>query len=103
MQENTNGPRRLYRSNTNKVLAGVCGGLGEYANVDPVIFRLIWVVATIFTGIVPGVLTYLLTIFIMPARPQAAQAHTSEPIKETPSAAASSTDTSTSFDHDRKD
>lgn len=34
--------KRLYRSNKNKVICGVCGGIGEYFNVDPVMIRLIW-------------------------------------------------------------
>ena len=36
--------RQLYRSDTNKILFGVCGGLGEYFNIDPTIIRLLWVV-----------------------------------------------------------
>jgi phage shock protein C len=36
-------PKRLYRSVKNRVLCGVCGGIGEYFQVDPVIIRLIWV------------------------------------------------------------
>jgi phage shock protein C len=39
--------KRLYRSNKNKVLSGVCGGIGEYLNVDPVMIRLIWVILLI--------------------------------------------------------
>lgn len=35
--------KRLYRSARNKVLCGVCGGLGEYLNMDPVMIRLIWI------------------------------------------------------------
>lgn len=62
-------PRRLYRSETNKVFAGVCGGLGEYANIDPVFIRLLWLVVTIFTGLVPGLLTYILAIFVISSRP----------------------------------
>ena len=34
--------KKLYRSNTNKMLCGVCGGIGEYFNIDPTIVRLIW-------------------------------------------------------------
>ena len=36
--------KQLYRSDTNKILFGVCGGLGEYFNIDPTIIRLLWVV-----------------------------------------------------------
>lgn len=42
------GPKRLYRSEKNKVLCGVCGGIGEYFSVDPVIIRLIWVLLMFF-------------------------------------------------------
>ncbi|MBD4336467.1 PspC domain-containing protein, partial [Xanthomonas citri pv. citri] len=36
--------KRLYKSNTNKVIDGVCGGIGEYFNIDPTLVRLAWVV-----------------------------------------------------------
>ena len=35
--------KRLYRSKKNKVFAGICGGVGEYFNIDPALIRLIWV------------------------------------------------------------
>ncbi|OGG72795.1 hypothetical protein A3A38_00575 [Candidatus Kaiserbacteria bacterium RIFCSPLOWO2_01_FULL_53_17] len=60
--------KRLYRSETNRVFAGICGGLGEYWNIDPVIIRLMWLLVVIFTGIFPGVVAYILAIFIVPAR-----------------------------------
>lgn len=61
-------PKRLYRSDTNRVLAGICGGLGEYWNIDPVILRLFWVLVTVFTGVFPGIVAYLLAIFIIPSK-----------------------------------
>lgn len=60
--------KRLYRSNTNKIFAGICGGLGEYFNIDPTILRIIWLLVVIFTGIVPGLVAYILAIFIIPRR-----------------------------------
>lgn len=63
--------KRLYRSRENKVFAGVCGGLGDYANVDPVLIRLVWVLIVIFTGFFPGILAYILAIFIVPLKPVA--------------------------------
>lgn len=59
-------PKRLYRSKSNKVFAGICGGLGEYLNMDPVILRLIWLLVAIFTGLVPGLVAYILSVFIIP-------------------------------------
>lgn len=60
--------KRLFRSDKNKVFAGICGGIGEYAGIDPVLIRLIWVLATAFTGIVPGVIAYIISIFIIPKK-----------------------------------
>ncbi|OHA88903.1 MAG: PspC domain-containing protein [Candidatus Zambryskibacteria bacterium RIFCSPHIGHO2_02_FULL_43_14] len=60
--------KRLYRSNTNKIFAGVCGGLGEYFNVDPTLLRLIWLLVVIFSGVVPGLVAYFFAIFIVPKR-----------------------------------
>lgn len=50
------------------MIAGVCGGLGEYMDVDPTLIRLIWVTLTIFTGIVFGVLIYLFAWIIIPEK-----------------------------------
>ena len=60
--------KRLYRSRTDKVFAGICGGLGEYSKVDSVLIRLIWLLIVIFTGFFPGVLAYLLAILIIPVK-----------------------------------
>lgn len=60
--------KRLYRSNKNKVFAGICGGIGEYMDLDPVIVRVIAVVVTPFTGFLT-VLAYLVSIFVIPPEP----------------------------------
>jgi phage shock protein C len=59
-------PKKLYRSSTNKVFAGICGGLGKYLGVDPVVLRLIWLIVVILTGFAPGVLVYIMAIFLIP-------------------------------------
>jgi len=56
--------RKLYRSSHNRILAGVCGGLGEYFNVDPTLVRLIWVVFTLLYGV--GLLAYLVAWIVIP-------------------------------------
>ncbi|KND47160.1 MAG: Stress-responsive transcriptional regulator [Parcubacteria bacterium C7867-004] len=61
--------KRLYRSRTNKVIAGVLGGIGEYYDTDPVIIRLVYLLATFATGIVPGILAYLVAMLIVPVAP----------------------------------
>ena len=55
--------KKLKRSNTNSVIAGVCGGLGDYFDVDPIIFRIIFVVLC-FAGGGGGIIYLLLWIFI---------------------------------------
>lgn len=56
--------KKLYRSNRNKMLAGVCGGLAEYLNLDPTVVRLLWVLFALFWG--SGLLAYIIAAIIMP-------------------------------------
>lgn len=56
-------PRRLYKSRTNRVLFGVCGGIGEYFNVDPTLIRLIMLLLGC-TG--TGILAYIIAAIIIP-------------------------------------
>ena len=63
----TEQQHRLYRSQTNKVIAGVCGGLAEYLNVDTTIVRLGWVLLTLLGG--SGIILYVLAFFVVPERP----------------------------------
>jgi len=58
-------PKRLYRTNKNKMLCGVCQGIAEYINIDPTIVRLLWVVFSI-CGV--GVLVYIIAAVIMPIK-----------------------------------
>ncbi len=59
-------PRRLTRSAREKTIAGVCGGLAEYFVLDPIVVRIAYVVVTVVTGLLPGVLAYIISIFLMP-------------------------------------
>ncbi len=56
--------KRIYRSQTDQVLAGVCGGLAEYFKVDPALVRIIWILVTLFGG--SGILAYIVALFILP-------------------------------------
>lgn len=57
--------KRLYRSDTDKMLCGVCGGIGEYFNVDATLIRLLWAVLAC-TG--SGILAYIIAAIIIPRR-----------------------------------
>ncbi len=59
------GPKRLYRSSDQKMFLGVCGGLGEYFDIDPTIVRLIFVVATLLAG--TSIAVYVVLALIMPS------------------------------------
>jgi phage shock protein C len=59
------GKRRLSKSVTNKKLAGVCGGLGEYFGVDPTIIRIGFVIATVMGGGFPAIPLYIVLAIIM--------------------------------------
>lgn len=62
-------PKRLYLSDTDKKLSGVCGGIAEYFEVDSTLIRLAWVVGSIMTGFFPGLLAYILAVLIIPKAP----------------------------------
>lgn len=58
---------RLYRSKTERKVAGVCGGIAEYFNVDPTIIRLAWLIAVFCAG--GGLLAYLIALIVIPEKP----------------------------------
>lgn len=58
--------KKLYRSITDRRVAGVCGGLGEYFGIDPVIFRILFGVALVVYG--TGVLLYIVMALIIPSK-----------------------------------
>jgi phage shock protein C len=58
--------KRLCRSNSNKMICGVCGGVAEYINLDPTIVRLLWVVFSLTAGI--GLIAYIAAAIIMPVQ-----------------------------------
>ena len=57
--------KQLLRSRRDRVFAGVCGGIGEYFEIDSNLVRLIWILISL-AGVVPGVLLYLLAWVILP-------------------------------------
>lgn len=59
--------RKLYRSQTDSVIAGVCGGLAEYFDIDPVLVRVIFVLLLIFGG--GGLLIYIILWIVAPKKP----------------------------------
>ena len=58
--------KRLYRSKRDRVLAGVCAGIGEYFDVDPVLVRVLWVIFSLLYG--AGILAYIIAWIIIPEK-----------------------------------
>ena len=59
-----NKVKKLYRSKKNRVIAGVCGGIAEYFNIDPTLVRLLWIFFVIIWG--SGILAYIIAWIVIP-------------------------------------
>lgn len=59
--------KRLYKSNTDKKLDGVCAGIGEYFNIDPTLIRLAWIIFCVLGG--SGILAYIIAAIVIPRQP----------------------------------
>ena len=59
--------KKLYRSKSNKILVGVCGGVAEYFNIDPTVVRVAWAIGSLFIHV--GILAYIACAFIIPEKP----------------------------------
>jgi len=69
-QKESSEVKRLYRSKVDRIIAGVCGGFGEYFNIDPTIVRVLWLVILFLTGIWLGLLIYLVCLIVMKDNPE---------------------------------
>ena len=61
--------KRLYRSVKNRMLGGVCGGMADYFGMDPTVIRLLFLLLSIFTACFPGLLVYIVCLFVIPNDP----------------------------------
>ena len=59
--------KKLYRSRDERIIWGICGGLGKYFDVDPTIIRILWVLTLFFAGW--GILAYIILRFVIPLEP----------------------------------
>lgn len=59
--------KKLYKSNQNKMIDGVCGGIAEYFGIDPTVVRLIWALFSLMGG--SGILAYIIAAIIIPRSP----------------------------------
>jgi phage shock protein C len=76
----TENVKRLYRSRNERMIAGICGGLGEYFSIDPTLVRLIFVFGTIITG--TGLFwAYLIMLLVVPEEPFASETVVDAPVE----------------------
>jgi phage shock protein C len=61
--------KRIYRSRSDRKIAGICGGLGELLNIDPTLIRLVIVFLCIATAVMPLLITYIMGWIIIPEKP----------------------------------
>jgi phage shock protein C len=59
-------PRRLTRSRRRRLIAGVCGGIAEYLDVDVTVVRILYILVSILSAAFPGILAYIILMFVMP-------------------------------------
>ncbi|HBF39473.1 MAG TPA: hypothetical protein DDW50_19405 [Firmicutes bacterium] len=74
--------KRLRRSAGNKIIGGLCGGLGDYFNIDPTIIRLIWVVATFWMGFTSVIAYFIGLIVVSITEDKNVPAADSQPVRE---------------------
>ncbi|HBM75484.1 MAG TPA: PspC domain-containing protein [Clostridiaceae bacterium] len=57
--------RQLYRSKNNRMIAGVCGGIGEYFNIDPTLIRILWAAFSVLS-VGAGIIAYIIALIVIP-------------------------------------
>ena len=67
---NSRVARKLFRSRTDRKIAGVCAGMGHYLDLDTSLVRVLWVLVTFSVGFFPGLIAYVLAWIIVPEEPQ---------------------------------
>lgn len=60
---------RLFRARRDKIIGGVCGGIAKNLNIDPVIVRIIWVILTLATTFILGIIVYIILMIVIPEEP----------------------------------
>lgn len=63
--------KKLYLSTNDKKLTGLCAGIANYFETDPSLVRLAWIIFTVITGIVPGIIAYIIAAIVIPNEPMA--------------------------------
>ncbi len=73
--------KRVFREREQAKLGGICAGLGTYLGLDPVIVRIVWILVTVFTGFVFGIVSYVLAWIVIPQLPAPAASAGATPVE----------------------
>src|SRR3989344_4597993 len=63
--------KKLYRSEKDKKVAGLVGGLAEFFDIDSTVLRVLAIIGVIVTGVIPGIIAYFVALLVVPKRPEA--------------------------------
>lgn len=74
--------KKLYRSRDNRIIGGVCAGIGEYLSIDPTAIRLIYILFALWFG--SGILAYIIFLILVPEEPQESTIDTRDSNPEEP-------------------
>ncbi|NLA07793.1 MAG: PspC domain-containing protein [Firmicutes bacterium] len=67
--------KKLYRSRTNRMVSGICGGIAEYLNIDETLVRLAAALIMLVSGVIPFVIVYFIAAIIIPEAPETYEPH----------------------------
>lgn len=68
-----NESKRLYRSRSERMIGGVCGGIGKYLEIDPTVIRLLFLLLAFLSGGVPAIIAYIILLFVVPEEPMSVE------------------------------
>ncbi len=68
--DNSHAARKLTRSRSDRKIAGVCAGMGQYLDLDTSLVRILWVLVTFAVGFFPGLIAYVVAWIIVPEEPE---------------------------------
>lgn len=74
--------KKLYRSDENKIIFGIFGGLGEYFEIDPVLIRVFYIIIGLFSMFFPAIIAYILMAFVVPKKPEIIKVNVKEENKD---------------------
>ena len=76
--------RKIFRNDEDKMIGGVCSGLADYLRVDSAFVRVLWILVTVFSGVILGVISYIVLLIVLPERDSEKTLGSEKPVKKIP-------------------